>query len=203
MASRLRPAVWPARVRDLWSLAVALATLAGVVAIVRAFGLRIQHTASLPVGIYRTVAGAPVRGSVGLWCLPRAIAVAGRERGYFAAGSCDGETEPVGKGILGVAGDTIHYSEGGVTLNGCTVPNSRPLARDSRGRRLPHVPFGTYVLRAGEVWIWSPFSPASYDSRYFGPIPTSGFISLVTPVWTKSTVSRWPACDHDLPCAPC
>ena len=188
----------PWRARDLWYLAVVLAALVGVVAAVRALGFRIQHTASLPVGLYRTVAGTPGRGSIGLWCLPRAIAIVGRERGYLAAGPCYGETEPVGKVVLGVAGDTIRYSEGGVTLNGCTVPNSRPLAHDSRGRRLPRVPFGTYVLGAGEVWIWSPFSPASYDSRYFGPVPTSGFISLVTPVWTKSTRSRWPARARDV-----
>jgi len=53
--------------------------------------------------------------------------------------------------------------------------------RESRARgRL----FGTYVLRAGQVWLWSPFSSASWDSRYFGPIGAAGLVSLVTPVWT-------------------
>lgn len=180
------------RARDLWYLGVVLATSAGVVGAVRALGLRIQHTPSLPVGLYRTVAGTPDPGSVALWCLPRAIAVLGRERGYLAAGACDGKSEPVGKIVLAVAGDTIRYSAGGIVLNGCAVPNTRPLPRDSRGRRLAHVPFGTYVLRVGEAWIWSPFSLASYDSRYFGPIPLSGFVSRVTPVWTTARVKTTP-----------
>ena len=165
-------------------LELVLALLAALVAAVRGAGLRIQHTPSLPMGLYRTVDGAPERGTVGMWCLPRATAAAGRLLGYLAAGSCVDGTEPLGKIVLGVAGDTIQYGAAGVVLNGRPIPNSRPLARDSRNRPLAHVPFGTYLLRTGQVWLWSPFSTASWDSRYFGPISTSGLSSLVLPVWT-------------------
>lgn len=181
---QLHRSVRRTRRSDVYRLGLVLALLAGTVAAVRGAGLRIQHTPSLPMGLYRTVAGAPVRGAIGLWCLPVATATAGRTLGYLAAGSCAGGTEPLGKIVLGVAGDTIRYGPAGVVLNGRVIPNTRPLTRDSRGRLLAHVPFGTYVLRTGEVWVFSPFSSASWDSRYFGPIPTSALSSLVTPVWT-------------------
>lgn len=172
------------RARDLWHLTFALAAIAATAGAVRSLGLRIQHTASLPVGVYRMVPGTPDRGTIGLWCLPRATAMAGRQRGYLAAGTCDGGAEPVGKVVLAVAGDTIHYSESGIALNGRAVPNTRPLAYDSRGRPLAHAPFGVYVLPRGAVWLWSPYSSASWDSRYFGPVSRSRLIALATPLWT-------------------
>lgn len=167
-------------------LGFVLALLAAIVAGVHGAGLRIQHTPSLPMGLYRTIDGAPDRGTIGMWCLPPTVAAGGRALGYLAAGSCADGTEPLGKIVLGIAGDTIRYGAAGVVLNGRLVPNTRPLARDSQGRALAHAPFGTHVLRAGEVWLWSPFSAASWDSRYFGPIPTAALVSLVAPVWTLS-----------------
>lgn len=136
------------------------------------------------MGLYRTIDGAPDRGTIGMWCLPTTVAAGGRALGYLAAGSCADGTEPLGKIVLGVAGDTLRYGADGIVLNGRTIPNTRPLERDSRNRPLEHVPFRTYVLRAGQVWLWSPYSVASWDSRYFGPIGTSGLVSLVLPVWT-------------------
>ncbi len=165
-------------------LALILALLAAIVTGVHGAGLRIQHTPSLPKGLYRTIDGAPDRGTVGIWCLPPATAAVGRALGYLAAGSCPHGTEPLGKIVLGVAGDTIQYGATGVVLNGRAIPNTRPLARDSRNRPLSHVPFGTYVLRNGQVWLWSPFSTASWDSRYFGVISTAELVSLVMPLWT-------------------
>lgn len=165
-------------------LVAVFALLSAAVAAVRGAGLRVQHTASLPTGVYREVAGGAARGTVGMWCPPLAAARTARARDYVARGACPGDVEPLGKLVLGVAGDTIHYGPAGVTLNGRAVPVSRPLAADSKGRALAHAPFGPYVLRAGQVWVWSPFSPASFDSRYFGPLPASALVSRVVPLWT-------------------
>ena len=178
----------PSRGANLFRLGLVLALFAAIVVAVHGAGLRIQHTPSLPMGLYRTIDGTPDRGTIGMWCLPPATAAAGRALGYLAAGSCAAGTEPLGKIVLGVAGDTIRYGAAGVVLNGRAIPNTRPLARDSRRRPLAHVPFDTYVLRAGQVWLWSPFSSGSWDSRYFGPIGTSGLVSLVMPIWTTQYV---------------
>jgi type IV secretory pathway protease TraF len=42
---------------------------------------------------------------------------------------------------------------------------------DRRGRVLPQIPLGSYVVRPGTVWVVSSYSPLSFDSRYFGAIP--------------------------------
>jgi conjugative transfer signal peptidase TraF len=156
-----------------------------VVLLVSAAGFRIQHSASLPRGLYRDIAGVePPAGAIAVWCLPAATARWARMRGYIGAGECPGGTEAIGKVVLATAGDTITFSSGGVTLNGRIVPGTRPLAHDARGRSIPHVPFGTYLLRPGEVWLWSPYTPRSFDSRYFGPLSTRALVTLVRPVWT-------------------
>lgn len=87
--------------RALRRLALILVLLAEMVGAVHVLGLRVQHTASLPLGLYRTIGGAPARGTMGMWCLPRSIAAAGRTLGYLSAGSCVGGTEPIGKMVLG------------------------------------------------------------------------------------------------------
>jgi type IV secretory pathway protease TraF len=45
------------------------------------------------------------------------------------------------------------------------------------------VPDGRYVIPPGEVWLVSTFSPRSWDSRYFGPVPASAIVSALTPLW--------------------
>jgi type IV secretory pathway protease TraF len=63
------------------------------------------------------------------------------------------------------------------------MPLTGPLRQDSDGRPLMRVPDGRYVVHRGEVWIVSTFSPRSWDSRYFGPVPTSAIVSALSPVW--------------------
>ena len=129
-----------------------------------------------------------------MWCLPHDVARVARERGYLGWGRCPAGAEPVGKIVLARGRDTVRFTAAGVILNGRSVPHSRPLARDAAGRPLTPAPFGTYVLRADEVWLWSPYTPRSFDSRYFGPLRTSALVSLVRPVWTwGSAPSRAPA----------
>ncbi len=148
-------------------------------------GLRVQHTGSLPRGIYREVGGAPVRGSVGIWCLPGPMAAWAHERGYIPRGlGCPAELQPLAKVVLGVAGDTIESTESGLRWNGFPVLDTSPVLRDSRGRAVPHVPFGRYILRSGEVWLWSPSTSRSFDSRHFGPLEESYLVSRLAPIWT-------------------
>lgn len=173
--------------RDLLRLAIVLAALAGVWVTIKGLGLRIQHTGSLPLGVYQDVPStALVRGAIGVWCLPREIARWAVARGYLGRGSCAGGAEPLGKVVLGMAGDTVQLTARGVILNGRAVPNSAPILIDSHGRRITPAPYRTYILGPGSVWLWSPYTSRSFDSRYFGSVPTTALISLVRPVWTTS-----------------
>jgi len=174
--------------RSLGQLGVLLAILAAIVRLVHASGLRFQHTGSLPRGIYRTTHGMLVRGAIGMWCLPANVGVWARARGYLLQGSCPGGVEPIGKVVLGIERDTIRFMPAGLMVNGRPVPNSRPRLHDSRGRPLAPIGYGTYVLQEGEVWLGSPYTPLSFDSRYFGPVSNTALVSLVVPVWTTVPV---------------
>ncbi|MEP6495556.1 MAG: conjugative transfer signal peptidase TraF [bacterium] len=150
-------------------------------------GFRLQWTDSLPKGLYRDVHVATVRpGMLGIWCLPVDAARLARERAYVGRGSCPAGAEPVGKLVLAATGDSARFDSSGVRINGVVVPDTRPLARDSRGRALPHAVFRTYALAPDEVWLWSPYTPRSFDSRYFGPVLVTSLVVAVRPVWTMA-----------------
>jgi conjugative transfer signal peptidase TraF len=170
---------------DLARLGVVLGLLASTVAGVRLAGLRVQQTGSLPRGLYRDVRGAaPLRGTLGVWCLPPDVARWARERGYVGRGNCPGGAEAIGKAVLAAAGDTVRVTADGLTVNGVLAPHTRPLERDSRGRPMRRTRHGTYYVSAQEVWLWSPLTGRSFDSRYFGAVPTSALVAVVRPLWT-------------------
>ncbi len=153
-------------------------------------GLRIAFTGSAcPPGIYRATALRPrdtlARGQLVLACLPETLSRFALERGYLARGAgCGDDIEPVGKRIGALAGDTVALAPDYVAVNSRRLPNSASRTRDSRGREVPHVSFGTHAVKAGEVWLFGEADPRSWDSRYFGPVPTSTVRAELKPVIT-------------------
>jgi conjugative transfer signal peptidase TraF len=148
-------------------------------------GLRLNLTGSVPVGLYLTSGSIPVRGAIVLACLPPAVAAFARDRGYVPrGGGCPGDALPLGKPVLAVADDTITVTSSGLLVNGSPVPNSRPLATDRKGRPLPRLAIGRYVVRPGSLWIVSSYSRFSFDSRYFGAVKTGQVRTSVRPLWT-------------------
>jgi conjugative transfer signal peptidase TraF len=157
--------------------------------------LRLNLSSSIPPGWYMARSlgtGGPVlRGTLVAACLPIVVAGWGRARGYLHRGSCAGGTTPVGKPVFAIDGDTITVGPSGLELDGNPVSRTEPLWRDSEGRQLPRVPNGQYVVRPGEVWLISTYSPRSWDSRYFGPVPVSAIISALSPLWIFGASRRW------------
>ncbi len=186
--SAWRRAAKRVRRRDFVALGVVLLAITIAVLVLRQSGLRIQHTESLPRGIYRDVSGPEAprigRGVTAVWCLPAPTARWARQQGYLNRGNCPGRAEPLGKVVLATAGDTVDFSAAGVALNGVSVRRTALPTRDLRGRSTPRAHFGRYILRPGEVWLWSPYTTRSFDSRVFGPLPTSALVAVVRPVWT-------------------
>src|SRR2546425_7700372 len=132
-------------------------------------GLRLNLTGSLPVGLYRAAGAASARGALVLVCLPPEGAAFARARGYVPrGGACPGGVVPLGKPVLASVGDTVTVTPTGLLVNEAPVPNSQARAMDRKGRPLPQLPTGRYVVRPGTVWILSSYSPFSFDSRYFG-----------------------------------
>src|SRR5690348_11800545 len=100
---------------------------------------RVNVSGSLPIGLYRVVEPSLARGALVLACLPASVARMARERGYVHRGACPGSSAPIGKFVLAIAGDTVDVSGHGLAANGRLVTGTKPLAYDSRDRRLPRV----------------------------------------------------------------
>ncbi|MDR7945160.1 S26 family signal peptidase [Achromobacter aegrifaciens] len=72
---------------------------------------------------------------------------------------------------------------GQVRIDG--VPSAAVLAADRLGRPLPSWP-QCRRLAPGELFLLSETNPASFDSRYFGPVSASTVIGVAHPVWLEA-----------------
>jgi conjugative transfer signal peptidase TraF len=160
------------------ALAVGTPCLAGFLG-----GYRINLTASEPLGLWRVL---PVRhpisaGDLVFICPPdNASMRAARERGYLHSGPCDGGFAPLIKTVIAVAGQTVEVDHE-VRVDGRLIAHSAISKADGRGRLL--LPYAGGTMPEDFVFVHSSFF-ASYDSRYFGPIPASGILGLAQEVLT-------------------
>jgi conjugative transfer signal peptidase TraF len=145
------------------------------------FGVRLNLSPSLPAGLYvRT--NAPAR--LIEFCPDEPYASLAIQRGYRDEGICPDGAMPLLKPIVATSGDAVDLSAKGITVNGSLLRNSAPLRVDTKGRPLPAWHFGHYVVAPGTVWVASSYNARSFDSRYFGPVPTSSIRDFVRPLVT-------------------
>lgn len=158
-----------------------LITLAAGLSSAGVLGLRVNLTESIPTGLYLVVGGASAvrQGDVVLVCLPEPVARFAHSRGYVPdGGRCPGQTAPVGKVVIALPGDTISVSSAGLSVNGIGVQFSKPLPHDGKGRPLPRLRDGKYLVRTDSLWL-AGTSPKSFDSRYIGPVAIENVIERV------------------------
>lgn len=133
---------------------------------------------SVPRGWYRIgKADALHVGDIVLARLPAVSATLAAQRGYLPAGV------PILKRIGAVAPQLVCVRDGAVCIDGDVVATVR--LRDGQERELP-VWSQCRSLTSGELFLLST-NPASFDSRYFGPITTKAVIGSAQPLWTWST----------------
>jgi conjugative transfer signal peptidase TraF len=88
---------------------------------------------------------------------------------------------PILKRIGALASQVVCLSGEEVLIDGRVV--ARALARDAAGRDL--TAWGhCRALQGDELFLLSSTNPASFDSRYFGPITRINVIGKATPIWT-------------------
>lgn len=135
---------------------------------------------SVPRGWYRIgKADALHVGDIVLARLPASAAAMAAQRGYLPAGV------PILKRIGAVAPQSVCVSDGVVCIDGDIVATVR--LHDGHGRELPVWP-QCRSLANGELFLLSSTNPASFDSRYFGPISAKAVIGGAQPLWTWSTL---------------
>jgi conjugative transfer signal peptidase TraF len=149
-----------------------------------ALGVLYNGTSSFPVGLYLATGKDAHKGDLVLVSLPALpVFEMARSRGYLNVAYSP--TPHILKRMVGVSGDRITIDSAGVEVNGIRLENSAPLPCDGGGRRLIPYIVRNYVLGPGEVLLMSDYNPASFDSRYFGPLQATAIESVVRPLLTR------------------
>ena len=116
-------------------------------------------------------------GSIVLTRLPADAAALAAQRGYLPT------RVPLLKRVGAVAPQHVCVFDALVWIDGVPVAAVRPA--DRLGRALPSWP-QCRQLGPGELFLLSSTNPASFDSRYFGPVSASAVIGVAHPVWLES-----------------
>ena len=115
-------------------------------------------------------------GSIVLVPLPAEAAALAAQRGYLPT------RVPLLKRVGAVAPQHVCIVAGQVRIDG--VPSAAVLPADRLGRALPSLQL-CRRLEPGELLLLSVTNPASFDSRYFGPVSASAVIGVAHPVWPE------------------
>jgi conjugative transfer signal peptidase TraF len=134
---------------------------------------------SVPPGWYRIGPPESLRvGSIVLARLPADAAALAAQRGYLP------EHIPLLKRIGAMSPQQVCIEKHIVRIDG--VPVAGVHTTDGRGR-----PLSAWQqcrrLHDGELFLLSASNPASFDSRYFGPVAASTVIGSAQPLWTWGT----------------
>lgn len=141
---------------------------------------------SVPVGWYRV---DPIQhrasslprplsvGSIVLTRLPAGAGVLAAQRGYLPI------HVPLLKRVGAVAPQHVCIVARQVRIDG--VPAAVALPADRLGRPLPSWQH-CRPLAEDELFLLSVTNPASFDSRYFGPVSASAVIGVAHPVWLET-----------------
>lgn len=161
------------------SAAIGLAALAWVPFTKPSPRLVYNPSNSVPVGWYRVEPRLRHPdllqvGSIVLVHLPAEAAALAAQRGYLPL------HVPLLKRVGAVAPQLVCITGQVLRIDGHTAATA--LSSDHIGRPLhgwPHC----RRLQAGEVFLLSVTNPASFDSRYFGPVRAADVIGIAQPLW--------------------
>ena len=151
------------------------------------FGVVFNYTHSAPFGLYREQfdSEAAIHGPAPyvFFCPDRRWSSMHGEPNYRdPMRTCPDGFSPLIKPVVAWPGDLVSVSADGISVNGHLLKNSAPIERDSKGQQLRPFAAGEYRVGPKELWVVSSFSPRSFDSRYFGPIPLKSVHSWLRPL---------------------
>lgn len=164
------------------TVGTALSAITTLSAAAVAFGIRVNTSYSLPLGLYTTTTDETAE--LIEFCPAEPFASESASRSYRTPGfACPDGAVPLLKPIVARPGDLVIVSSEGISVNGYLLPKTYPVTHDAGGRPLKAWPNGLYGVARGTVWVASSYNAGSYDSRYMGPIQTSQIRRRLRPLW--------------------
>jgi conjugative transfer signal peptidase TraF len=133
-------------------------------------------SASAPIGLYHVVPGSAARGDLVLAHAPESVRQLADERHYLPS------KVPLVKRIAAARGDTVCAAGNAIFINGRLV--AERLTTDRFERPLPNWS-GCHLLENDKIFLLMEGVADSFDSRYFGPIPTAAIIGRLVPLWIE------------------
>ncbi len=142
-----------------------------------------NQSASVPVGLYLRAGDEAAIGDLLAACLPEAVAQLAVERGYLPAGGlCPGDSAPVLKHLAATAGTVVELRAGSLAIDDHEWPAGALRQLDRQGRSIPQRVTFPFTVAAGEVLLLGD-DAASFDGRYFGPVPAASVLGVYRRVW--------------------
>ncbi len=165
---------------SLWSLALLASGLVGLGwAALTTSPPRLVYNASdsVPVGWYRiSPANSLAPGDLVLVHLPPEVRSLAAQRGYLPA------NVPLLKTVAAMASQQVCVVGNQVRIDGVVV--ARRLKWDLQDRALPA--WQACRRLVGDELLLLSSAPASFDSRYFGPVSVDAVIGRAQPLWLES-----------------
>ncbi len=179
------PKIGPCRVRLLaMSVLPSCVFVMGALIGMWAYGIRINMTRSLPLGLY--LISSDPNAHLIAFCPSKDAMNESAARGYrgrsYGFGCPDG-APPLMKPVIASPGQNVVVSAKGIAVEHRLLPNTAPLPFDGKRRPLQAWPAGNYRVEPGTLWVASTFHPGSYDSRYLGPIRADQVLFRMRPLW--------------------
>ena len=140
------------------------------------FGIYINLSPSLPVGLYKKATPLPLQNARGGVVMLKKDSIPSSKK---YAGN-----RPLIKRIIGVPGDVFEYDNLSKALyvNNTAVLNSEIFITDGHGDELPQPSFPITVPE-GHVWLGSDIN-YGFDSRYFGTVPMTSINSFMKLIYS-------------------
>ena len=158
--------------RALWGTSLGLALLLASILAKRHPLIIWNQSSSAPIGLYWVEQEPPRAGDLAVVRLPEHTADLAARRDYLPLSAY------LLKRVAGTGGDRICRHGGNVFIGSAFV--ARALEADHRERALPQWQ-GCRILRPGEFFLLSR-TPASFDSRYFGPVAAQYVVGCARPI---------------------
>ncbi len=134
------------------------------------FGIIINYTESLPLGLYQKISEQPVHGSYVLFTLKNPDWDRPYTQGQLI------------KRVAAVSGDHVQITNNEIRINGQLMKDSKQWTIDRYGNQLPSLVLD-HVLADNELLCLGEHA-GSFDSRYFGVVTKNQIISTLKPVFT-------------------